>query len=74
MDARFKLEKGDRIELEDYATVIKDNGDKVDYMWDNGDLNWVWKINIGKVFRNGKQVYGKLVTFVNELEKFNQTL
>ena len=71
MDIRFKLKKGDRIELEDFATVIQDNGDKVDFRWDNGDVNWVWKVNIGKVYRNGELVYGSFTTFVNSLEKYD---
>jgi len=67
MNSKYNLQKGDVLCLEDTATVITDNGAKVDFEWDNGDKSWVWKSNIKTVYRNGKLVYGE--TFINELSK-----
>lgn len=67
MKNSLKLEKGDVLDLESYANVIKDNYDKVDIEWGNGDKSWVWKSNIHRVYRNGKVVYGKVM--INELEE-----
>lgn len=33
MKNKFILEKGDIIELENYATVIEDLGDKIKFFW-----------------------------------------
>jgi len=33
MENFLKVEKGDILELENYATVIEDLGDKVKFMW-----------------------------------------
>jgi hypothetical protein len=69
MKNSLKLQKGDVLDLEGYANVLQDNGDKVDIEWQsNGDKSWVWKSNIHKVYRNGKVVYGKIKIFINELE------
>jgi len=70
MKNNLKLEVGDVLDLEGYANVIKDNGDKVDIRWFNNDESWVWKCNIDcRVYRNGKVVYGKVTTMINELEE-----
>ena len=72
MENFLKVEKGDILELENYATVIEDLGDKVKFVWntDYPEESWVWKINIPRVYRNGKVVYGKI--FVNLLEKISK--
>ena len=64
------LEKGDIIELENYATVIEDLGDKIKFFWntDYPEESWVWKRNIHKVYRNGEVIYGKI--YVNKLKVY----
>jgi hypothetical protein len=51
-----KLLIGDRILqtlLESWATVTKDEGEKVYFKWDNGDENFVNRKNIEKATRKG---------------------